>query len=131
MSSINSILKFSSKYGGSLGYDNIGSNPAYRNLNSDRLRSIFDNPTDGDRFYSQLIAHSNSLMQGQGMRTTPGSVNSDEDFVRKVNKIKLNGGSLKDMQGAMEEYKNSNKCKCQNRKRLHNGNYMVSCNCNI
>lgn len=131
MSSVNSILKYASKYGGSIGYEDIGINPRYRNLNSDRLRSIFNNPTDGDRFYSQLIAHTNQVLQGQGIgRPTGGNVNTAEDFVRKVNKIKLNGGSLEEMKEAMRAYGQSNKCNCQNKKRLHNGNYMVSCKCN-
>jgi len=64
------------------------------------------------------------------MRPTGGNVNTAEDFIRKVNKIKLNGGSLDEMKEAMKAYGQSNKCNCQNKKRLHNGNYMVSCKCN-
>ena len=131
MSSVNSILKFISKYGNDEMLEKIGGSSRLRNINADRLRAIFNDKGDRDNFLRLLRDYTDEFMLETKPRFTGGMmINNDDDFVRKVNKIKLNQGGLQEMKMALDEYKNISKCKCQNKKRQHNGNIVSYCNCN-
>ena len=71
-----------------------------------------------------------TLMKNQQPRPKAGGVASDADsFLRIVNKHKLNGGNLADMKEALQQYSDSNKCNCDNKKRIYNGSFRHSCKC--
>ena len=132
MSTTNSMLKFVSKYGGEDAATNIAGNPRYRNINSDRLRVIFDNNDSRDKFTGELRDSVNEFLKGQKPRQPVyGRAVDDQSFLKKINKQKLNGGSLKEMTDTLDEFRKNKKCSCGEKKRMFNGNFRTACNCYI
>ena len=132
MSSVQSALRFFSKYGGAHGdVENIGANPRFRNINSDRMRTVFDHDGARQSFLDTLRDDMETMMKDMEPRARAGGASNDaESFLRVVNKHKLNGGSLEDMKGSLKEFSDSNKCNCDSKKRLYNGSFRHSCKCN-
>lgn len=60
-----------------------------------------------------------------------GGAMCEQSLLKKLNKIKLNGGSLKEMNSTLEEFKKNKKCSCGEKKRMFNGNYRTACNCYV
>lgn len=130
MSSVVSAIKYLSKHGGSLTED-IAADPKFRNLNSDRLRTVFPDKGVRDDYLSRLRLSLNELFRDLPRKKVGGSIYNEDDFLNKTKRIKMYGGGLDELKGAMAEYNGRKNCNCIGlKKRIYNGNYRYACGCN-